>query len=211
MNSHMLELIDTKKSKDLGIWVHERTNNTALPNEQKICVGMALLQHAVDLVDGSILLLDNNLPGVALTLARPIFEAYVRGIWSLHCANKDELDHFQKKGQPPQWHLSKLIKTIKRCKLDQSTWVCRINRESKELNDLVHGGSLHLMGHIGEGVIEPAYPEKQLRWLLNEGDEVRVRVAYEHFDLACDVEAMEKLSKYLELHFNRTLLESATN
>ena len=202
VNNHR-KPVDTKKYQNLCIWIHERINETGDSKTLKIKVGKALLQHSLDLADGSMVLVDRNLPGAALALARPIFESYVRGIWALYCATDDDLKKFGKKGQPNPWHLSKLVKLVQQCKPDQSAWISSFNQQSRELNDLVHGGNLHLRARIGDGVIQPDYPAGRIRWLIAEGIEVQIRVACEFFDLMCDVQAMEDLAAYLKRNFDR--------
>jgi hypothetical protein len=72
-----------KKAKELGIWVHGITNNISVPNNKRTNMAVALFQQALDITDGIVVLLDNNLPGPAFSLARPMHEGYVRGVWLL--------------------------------------------------------------------------------------------------------------------------------
>ena len=137
-----------EEAKAFGVWLHQRTNDVEMRNLDRDRVALAMFQHSLDLVDGTLVLLDNNLPGPALALGRPFVEAYVRGVWALYCANDDELDGFWTKGRPDPWGLKRLTALLEERELDQSKWVRTVVAETAELNDLVHGGGLHLRGRI---------------------------------------------------------------
>ena len=201
------EGVDTTKSIVLSLWLHERVNEKVLPGELRIGIGVALLQHSWDLADGSIVLIDENLPGVALTLARPMFEAYVRGIWALYCATDTELSEIDQPRGPLSWRLSRFVNRIKRAKLDQLEWINRILKEITELNELTYGGVLHLEGRLGDASIKPDYALHQQIWLVEEGIEIRIRVACELFDITSDSQAIEELNLCLqELNLGRAPL-----
>ena len=199
------DLLDDRiaEAKAFGIWLHERTNNAEMRNHDRDRVAVAMFQHSLDLVDGSLVLLDHKLPGAALALGRPFLEAYVRGVWALYCASDEEISGFWESGRPSTWGFKGLAKVLEDHGLEQSAWVQKVARESKELNDLVHGGRLHLRGRIGADVIEPQYPVQQLEWLVTQGIEVRIRIGRELLDLMGDEQELEELQAYLDARFDR--------
>ena len=87
--------------------------------------------------------------------------------------------------------------------LEQSAWVQKVARESKELNDLAHGGGLHLRGRIGADMIEPQYPIRHLEWLVAHGIEVFIRIGHELFGLTGDRQGRKDLETYVNAHFDR--------
>ena len=199
--------IDTDQTVELANWLHARIDNIELPSEMRKSIGVALLQQSLDLVEGSILLLRNNLPGAALTLMRPIFEAYVRGIWALHCATEYELCELAHKSRPTKWRLNDFIKDIDEKELDQIEWIERISKSIPAMNDLVHGGSFHLLGRIKDGVVEPDYRTDWQQWLVEEGIEVRIAVACELFEITGDEHAVAELQNYLAQNFGWNTLK----
>ncbi len=73
---------------------------------------ICLLQQALDVDDGIRVLLENNLPGAALALARPLFECYVRGVWLLNVATDNEVDKFLSGKYCPEFDISHFVKAI---------------------------------------------------------------------------------------------------
>ena len=192
-----------EKAKAFGVWLHQRTNDVRMRNRDRDLVALALFQHSLDLVDGSLVLLDNNLSGAALALSRPFLEAYVRGVWALYCANDDEIEGFWTKGRPRTWSLKGLAVLLEARELEQSKWVRTVVAEGADLNDLVHGGGLHLRGRIGAESIEPRYPIGHVEWLIAQGIEVRIRVGCELFELMAHEEGLRDLKAYVDSHFVR--------
>ena len=144
-----------EEAKAFSVWLHERTNDVEMRNLDRDRVALAMFQHSLDLVDGTLVLLENNLPGAALALGRPFLEAYVRGVWARYCASDEEIEEFWTKGQPRTWGLTGLAALLEERGLEQSKWVRTVVAEGAELNDLVHGGGIHLRGRIGAESIEP--------------------------------------------------------
>jgi hypothetical protein len=70
-----------KRSTQFGLWLHAHYNESEWKCDDKQRGTLALLQHVLDLGDAVIVLVDKRLPGPALTLARPLFEGYVRSYW----------------------------------------------------------------------------------------------------------------------------------
>ena len=191
------------EAKAFGAWLHKRTNNVKMRNLDQDRVALAMFQHSLDLVDGTLVLLEIKLPGAALALARPVLEAYVRGVWALYCASDEEIDGFWTKGRPRTWGLKRLAVLLEDHGLEQSKWVRTVVAEAAELNDLAHGGGLHLRGRIGAEVIEPRYPVRHLKWLIAWGIEVRIRIGCELFDLMGDGQGLGELQAYVNAHFVR--------
>ena len=196
----------TEKAKAFSVWLHSRTNDVEMCNLDRNRIALAMFQHSLDLVDGKLVLLDNNLPGAALVLARPFLEAYVRGLWALYCASDEEIDRYWVTGRPQTWSLKGLATLLEDRGLKQSRWVRKVVAEATELNDLVHGGGLHLQGRIGAEAIEPRYPAQYLDWLVSQGIEIRIRIGCELFDLMRDEQGLADLQLYVNAHFDRPLI-----
>jgi hypothetical protein len=83
-----------KRAKEFSICLHEKTNEKKISSAIRVQTGAAILQLSLDLADAILVLLEANLPGPALTLARPLFEGYVRGVWLLEFASDNEVEKF---------------------------------------------------------------------------------------------------------------------
>ena len=181
-----------ERAKDLGIWLHEKTNNKKRTGGVRERTGESLLQHSLDLHDAILVLLAAGLPGPAMTLARPLFESYVRGFWLLRFASDKEIAKFNN-GAGPKF--SNLLKAIGNDKESGSAWI-HANKKVNwtAFNDLTHGGSEHVRRRSTEELVEPNYPEQELEALVRFGTEVRLRVGSDLFNLIGDDIAKEQLN-----------------
>ena len=173
------------QAKDLSTWLGEKTNDKGIPVNRRSQTGLSLLQHSLDVADAIIILLENNLPGPAWALARPLLESYVNGIWILKCASDEEVDQFLNIGRCPKF--SKLLKAIDNKAKPHADWI----RETEKANmryfhDFTHGGIQHVRRRITENSVEPNYPEQELQYLVGLGVEVSIRVGVEIFSLIND-------------------------
>ncbi len=87
----MALLILTSQVKEFSRWLYQKTNESDVPASQE-STGLKILQLSLDIADAIIVLLENRLPGPALSLARPLFEGYIRGYWLLNVASFAEIN-----------------------------------------------------------------------------------------------------------------------
>jgi len=182
-----------KQAKDLGIWLHERTNERKFPAGPRRQTALAILQLTEDIADAIIVLLDAQMPGPALSLARPLFEGYVRGYWLLKCASDEQISEFIA-GRCPNF--AGLLAAVPKDAESGGAWIhANSAKNLKNFHDLTHGGSEHVKRRIGGYSVEPLYPEQELEALLRLGHEVRVRVGCELLSLLNDEEGMVSLNE----------------
>ncbi len=181
-----------KQAKELGLWIHERTNNRNIPSEIRQRAAVAILQQSLDINDAIIILLEQSLPGPALALARPLFETYVRGTWLLNYATNKEIDKFIDSDECPNF--PGLLKAIGDSATSGGAWILankNVNLDS--FHSLTHGGSAHVRRRVTQDAIEPNYPESELETLIQFGIEVRIRIGAELLALMNDKIALEEL------------------
>lgn len=166
-----------EEAKDFCMWLHEQTNGKKFPIRRREQTGLSILQHSLDVDDAIIVLLEANLPGIAMTLARPLFESYVRGFWLLKCATDEQVDDFIE-GKCSKF--SKLLKNIPNDNESGGAWIHNNAKENlNSFHDLTHGGSKHVERRTTLKAIEPNYPEQELASLLKFGIEIRIRIGME--------------------------------
>ncbi|HEC17252.1 MAG TPA: hypothetical protein ENI99_11890 [Sedimenticola sp.] len=148
-----------KITNEITIWIHGKTNEIQVANEQRIVVSLAVFQQAMDVADGMVILIENKLPGPAWALARALHESYVRGVWLLDHADANQLENFVK-GICPK--ISKLVKLIRDAQESGGAWIRGINDLNiTSLHSLAHGGMEHVSRRIETGSIEPGYSEEE--------------------------------------------------
>ena len=173
------------QTKDLSIWLREKTNDRGIPVNRRSQTGLCLLQLSLDVADAIVILLEKNLRGPAWALARPLFESYVLGIWILKCASDENIDQFLDNGRRPKF--SKLLKAIDNQAKPHADWIRETERANmRHFHDFTHGGIQHVRRRITEDSVEPNYPEQESEYLVGLGVEVSIRVGVEIFSLMND-------------------------
>lgn len=183
-----------KRAKEFGLWLHERTNDKKRSGGVRERTGESILQLSLDLDDAILVLLDAQLPGPALTLARPLFEGYVRGVWLLRVTSDKEIEKFNNgKCQKKFYHL---LRAIGKDETSGGAWI-HANKDANwnSFNDLTHGGSEHVKRRNAQEAVEPNYPERELEALVQFGIEVRIRIGAELLSLVNDEIAMQQLNE----------------
>lgn len=185
-----------KQAKDLGGWLHEWTNEREFPNGIRERTGHSILQLSEDIGDAIIVLLDNKLPGPAWTLARPLFEGYVRGFWLLNYASEKQIHEFLN-GKCPR--IRDLLAAIPKDADSGGAWIhANSNKNLTAFHDLTHGGSEHVKRRNRDDSVEPNYPEQELESLVKFGNEIRIRIGVELFSLLKDEEATKQLYEQVQ-------------
>jgi len=180
-----------KEAKDFGVWLHEKTNERKFPGGIRERAGLSILQLSQDIGDAIIVLLDAKLPGPALSLARPLFEGYVRGLWLLNSASDKQVNEFLS-GKCPRF--PGLLAAIGKDQASGGAWIhANSNKNLIAFHDLTHGGSEHVKRRNKDNSVEPSYPEQELESLINFGNEIRSRIGVELLSRLNDEKAIEQL------------------
>jgi len=181
------------QAKDLALWLHEHTNEKDVPNSIKATTSLAIFQLSMDIADAIVVLLGARLPGPALSLARPMFESYVRGHWLLHCASDTEVERFNN-GICPKF--PSLLKAIGTNAESGGAWIhANETANMTAFHNLTHGGSEHAKRRVTSTAIEPSYPEQELEGLVKFGIEVRIRIGAELLSLIGNELVIEELNR----------------
>lgn len=182
-----------EQAKDFGIWLHEKTNDKPHTGGVRERTGESIYQQSLDIDDAILLLLEHQLPGPALALARPLFESYVRGFWLLRFASDKEIEQFNN-GKGPD--MKDLLPAIGNDPTTGSAWIHAAKEKNWwSFNDLTHGGSEHVRRRNTQDAVEPNYPEPELVALVNFGIEVRIRIGHDILCLMNDEVGKEQLSE----------------
>ena len=151
-------------------------NDKSLTESPQDLVGGGLFQHALDIADATIILVEEGLPGPALALARPLIESWVRGVWASKGADDQKIDDFLISGRPNPWNLKELTECVKNLIPTEIEWLEQTISQPEVLsmwNDLTHGGRLQVQYRVGEEAIEPKVPVGMQVALLELGNEIR--------------------------------------
>lgn len=145
------EIIDD--AHEIGAWVHGKTSNISVSSDDRTRIGVALLQHALDIADAIVTLVERNLPGPAFTLCRSLHEVYTRSIWLLEHASDDDVVKFSN-GRYPKF--KDMLRDIGDKPETGGAFIkgmSELNRE--DFHGLTHGGMEHVLRRVSTSVIEP--------------------------------------------------------
>jgi len=182
----LIQIIE--RAKQISVWTHAYTNEKNYPNNQ----GLTLLQLSQDICDVITILIDQELPGPAFVLARPMRDSFVRGLWLLKHASNDEVERVLEKNKFPK--LNKLLKAIGNDEETGGAWInkfCELNREY--FDDLTHGGMTHVLRRTTDHSIEPIYSEEEQTRLMQNQIGIQLHIAYTLLDLANNRTKIEEL------------------
>ncbi|QBQ53390.1 DUF6988 family protein [Nitrosococcus wardiae] len=177
-------------------WLHERTNEIEISIDRRAQIALSILQHSLDIGDAIVCLLHNGLPGPALTLARPLFESYVRGYWLLSKKVSDKaVDNFIEGRHPKK--LRKIINELENNVDSGAAWIKNNSKVNlKSFDELTHGGEPHYLRHISEGRIEPTYPDAELESYLDLALEIQMRIGHILLSMANDLDGLGQLGQF---------------
>ena len=189
---------------NLAVWLHEKINRATFTIHERKDGGICLLQHSLDVSDAIIILLQGPLPGPAWTLARPLLESFVRGVWILHCASDEQVEKFYKGKVSKFPKLLKAMDNHDEAKL-HAAWIRAQMANEDIFHDFTHGGIEHVIRRITENeektlsntVVQPNYPEHELKYLVRLGTEVNIRVGCELLPLMSDSKAVREAVREL--------------
>ena len=141
------------------------------------------------------LLLEHNCYGSALTLLRPIYEAYVRGKWLLHCATEEDLQKFLKKDDI-QRRLRKLVSEIQERDKHAGQMLEEIRaKHVATFSSFVHTGSWQILSRHTEQTIEPNYDERHITSLIILADGLALFAGLEIANLARNSELAKEFQE----------------
>ena len=186
------------KANDFSSWLHDEIDGKTFTIDGPVDYGICLLQHSWDLADAIVILLERDLPGPAWTLARPLCEGFVRGVWILQCASGEELQCFHD-GQPPG--LQEMLKAMAAndATAPHADWISANVANKDIFHDFTHGGVEVALRRIGRNVVEPNYSEAELEYLVGLGVEANIRIGYELLSLGSDpIERIQHLCERVQ-------------
>lgn len=185
-----------ERAKEIGLWIHGKTNDISVPNDERTCLGTALLQQTLDIADGIIVLLSSNLPGPAFTLCRSLHEVCTRSVWLLNHASDENVEIFKEMKYPG---FKDMLRDIGDSPETGGAFIhgmSDLNRN--DFHGLTHGGMEHVLRRVSSTAIEPSYPEEEIQELIRVTIKYSLLCVCFLLQLANDELGMEELLKKQE-------------
>ena len=165
-----------RKSGVLIQWMEQKIDGLEITPDDRTRISAACLDIALEHQKAIVLLIANKLFGTAFSLARILFEAYIRGLWLYRCATDKELDDFKKDRLKKQFDA--MIKEIERqdgfeegvlSKAKSANW--------KAMNSYTHSGFFQVSRRNKDETIEPNYDKGEILEVLEFSDAIGILAA----------------------------------
>lgn len=167
-----------KESEELIHWLDKSLDGVEIKADTRWRLAMGCLDIALEHQKAIVLLVSQALYGSAFSLVRPIFEAYVRGVWLHRCASEADLERFKSDRLDKTFAI--LIEDIEkldgfeRCVLSATK-----TKSWNAMNSYTHSGYLQIVRRNMEATIEPNYAEGEIMEALDFANAVGLLSAVE--------------------------------
>ena len=166
------------RSEELIQWIDHSINGLDIPSDDRSCLGAGCIDVALEHEKAIIVLVARSLFAPALALMRLTFEAYVRGMWLLHCASDQELKEFQRDKLDRTFN--SLIEDLEKLDAYSSKVLSAAKASSwKALNSFTHTGFLQAVRRITPKQIAPRYRESEILRTIGFADAIGIMCTIE--------------------------------
>jgi len=190
------------KSEALIQWLDQQIHGLVFPNEERTRLAASCLDVALEHQKAIVLLVANKLYGSAFSLARIIFEAFVRGVWLQMRASDDELEKYKKDKLEKRFFT--LIKEIEECDGFKEGILSAAKAENwNHMNSFTHSGYLQSMRRNKEESIESNYTTEEVLEVLNIANALGMLSALQIAILADKQDLSLQLQEKMKTVFNK--------
>lgn len=128
-----------------------------------VCFGVAQEHHAAMV---TLLVLKQPLYASVFALARPLFEAYVRGMWLAQCATDEQVERYHEGKIPDTVSLITALEKLQGGG-DVSNLRKIYERSWRAMSGMTHAGAEHFSKWSDGQVLEPAYTDDDIGRILD--------------------------------------------
>lgn len=179
-------MIDLTKYKNTLHSCWSLTQELGVPNDDRSRLSLALLQLAQEHHSSIVLLLEHRQYGSAFALLRPLYEAFVRGVWLARIASENEVIRYQR---DDQFSLRGLAEKVSELPAFGGTRFAATAKSAlNAMHSYTHNGYLASVRRLSSDAIEPAYEVAEIREVLEFAQLFGVLATGEILELATNVE-----------------------
>ena len=188
------------KAFQLHDWLAVRLDDLLVPQDRRVLLAVSCYDLVYEHQLAVACLVRSAIYGSAFALARPIFEAYVRGIWLKKCATDTQLQHFV---DDKTIYFETILTEIELLDEFKSGVLSTLKKDAwAAMNSYTHGGIQQAGRRFNGNVIEPNYTETEITNVLRIADAFSLlafqQVAAEAGRLDLAEEAISKLSSVID-------------
>lgn len=151
------------KAYQLSVDINKNHEGLKIPNDDKLFIPALFHSTVIEHHRSIVLLIERNMYSSACTLMRPLFEAYVKGLWFSHCAKEKDFNALRK--GKFQRKFSLMVTEIDEKKGSELS--IPKDRYWKALNSFTHSGAALLGRKYTEDSITNSHDDELLKNLLD--------------------------------------------
>lgn len=153
----------TDEAYQLSVDINKNLENIEIPSDDKFFIPSLFHSTVIEHHRSIILLIESKLFSSACTLVRPLFEAYVKGLWFSHCAKEKDFNALRKDKFQESFGL--MITEVDK-KTGSKLYVPKGHYWNK-LNSFTHSGAALLSKKYNEDSITNNHDDELLKSLLD--------------------------------------------
>ena len=185
-------------------WLTVRLDDLLIPQDRRVLIAVSCYDLVYEHQLAVAYLVRSAIYGSAFALARPIFEAYVRGVWLKNCATEEQLQHFV---DDKQISFKKILAEIEFLDGFSNGALLTLKKNAwNAMNSYTHGGVQQAARRLNGNFIEPNYSQTEIVNVLRIADAFSLlafqQVAAEAGRLDLAEEAISKLPSVIDHYRN---------
>lgn len=182
------------ESVDIARWLHQKLDGKEIPSDSRSRSAAGCFEVGMEHQCAIAILLDAKLHGSLCSLARSVFESYVRGCWLKYCAKEVQVQRFLTSGVRKSFQ--SLIDDIEKRDVKGTKVLSQAKASGWNLlNDFTHTGGQHVIRRNTETSIFPNYPEEEIESVVRFVDALALLSGYEVYSMS--IGATEAYSEFI--------------
>ncbi|HSH49417.1 MAG TPA: hypothetical protein VK991_12605 [Halomonas sp.] len=185
-----------EESKDIGLWLHTKLDGLMVPSDDRTRSAAGCFEISMEHQCAIAILLEAQLYGSLCSLARSVFESYVRGCWLKYCADESQVEKFLTSGVRATFQ--SLIDEIEALDIDSPKVLSQAKNAGWDLlNDFTHSGAQHVIRRNTETSISPNYDDEEIRSVVRFVNALALICGYEVYSMG-DSDASEAYAEFID-------------
>lgn len=181
-------------------WLTVRLDDLLVPQDRRVLIAVSCYDLVYEHQLAVACLVRTAIYGSAFALARPIFEAYVRGVWLKKCATEVQLQHFV---DDKKIAFGTILTDIELLHEFNDGVLSTLKKDAwAAMNSYTHGGVQQAARRLNGNLIEPNYSQTEIINVLRIADAFAIlafqQIAAEAGRLDLANEGVSKLSSVIE-------------
>lgn len=149
-------------------WLTVRLDDLPIPQDRRVLIAVSCYDLVYEHQLAIACLVRSAIYGSAFALARPIFEAYVRGVWLKNCASEVQLQHFV---DDKQITFEKILADIEFLEGFRNSALTVLKKNAwGAMNSYTQGGVQQAARRLNDNFVEPNYSQTEIINVLRIAD-----------------------------------------